>query len=244
MKIEEKITGWDFSAFTRSGRMIESPLPWDYAAIVNQYMPNVEVLLDMGTGGGEFLKTLAPLPPIVYATENYLPNIKVAEKNLSSLGVKVISGYEDSSLPFKNDMFDLVVNRHEYYDPSEVYRILKPGGYFITQQVKGNCDIEIPELLGVNFDPEFKDWSLHKALNDLRELSFRIILQNECAGYTEFCDLDVLIAYIDTVNWLVPDFCWEKYHDKLLSAEEVFRKKGSIKTTLNRFIIVIQKSKN
>lgn len=241
MNFDEKITGWDFSAYFNSGKMKETPLPWDYSEIVKRYFSNTDSLLDMGTGGGEFLKTLSPLPANTYATENYLPNIKIAEDNLNPLGVKVISGYEDSSLPFAGGMFDLVINRHEYYDASEICRILKPGGYFITQQVKWNCDKEIPELLGVKFDPEYKGWSLQKALKDLGEFSFSVILQDECEGYTEFCDPDVLIAYINTVSWLVPDFSREKYHDKLLSASEIIRSEGCFKTTLDRFIIVMKK---
>ena len=47
-------------------------------------------LLDIGTGGGEFLSSLQALPQIVYATEVYKPNMPIARKRLSSLGVEVI----------------------------------------------------------------------------------------------------------------------------------------------------------
>jgi hypothetical protein len=40
--------GWDFSYL--EGRMIESPLPWDYKNIVEENLLNKNYLLDMGTG--------------------------------------------------------------------------------------------------------------------------------------------------------------------------------------------------
>lgn len=242
MKKETEITGWDFSNLINSGRMKETPLSWDYAAIVKEYIPRAKSMLDMGTGGGEFLKTLIPLPIKSYATENYKPNVKIAEENLKPLGVQVVSGFKDDELPFKNEMFDLIINRHEFYLPGEVHRVLKPGGYFITQQVKGNCDKEILELLKVNTEIDFSDWSLGAAVNELEKNNFSIVQQNESTGYTEFSDIDALIAYIKVINWLVPEFTREKYKDKLLIAEDFIRKEGSFKSTYDRFFVIAKKA--
>lgn len=40
--------GWDFSHI--SNRSKEENLPWDYKKIVESYMSNDKVMLDMGTG--------------------------------------------------------------------------------------------------------------------------------------------------------------------------------------------------
>lgn len=242
MNNEVNITGWDFSSLTNSGRMLETPVPWDYAAIIKQFIPGANRMLDMGTGGGEFLRTLAPLPPETYATEGYAPNVKIAEENLEPYNVKVISGYKDSELPFENDFFDLVINRHEYYEPAEIYRILKPGGYFITQQVKGNCDDTILELFSSNVEIEFKDWSLAKAVNELGKLPFEIIRKEDSGGFTEFKDIEALVSYIKVINWLVPDFNREKYSAELDEAEKIIREDGSFKSTFDRFLLVCRKT--
>lgn len=241
MNNEVNITGWDFSALTNSGRMLETPVPWDYAAIVKQYIPAAKTMLDMGTGGGEFLKTLAPLPPETYATEGYTPNVKIAEENLTPSNVKVISGYKDSALPFEDNFFDLVINRHEYYEAAEVHRILKPGGSFITQQVKGNCDDTITELFNPGAEIEFKDWSLAKAVDDLKQFPFAIFRKEEASGYTEFTDIEALISYIKVINWLVPDLTLEKHADELTKAGRIINKNGSFKSTLDRFLIIARK---
>ncbi len=45
--------------------------------------------------------------------------------------------YEDDQLPYEANFFDIVINRHESYDLSELKRVLKPNGLIITQQVGG-----------------------------------------------------------------------------------------------------------
>jgi SAM-dependent methyltransferase len=241
MPNEINITGWDFSQLTETGRMRETPLPWDYHAIVKQYMNGVIRMLDMGTGGGEFLRTLAPLPEETYATEGYEPNVRIAEENLKPLNVKVISGYKDDALPLENDFFDLVINRHEYYDPGEVNRILKSGGFFITQQVKGNCDDTIIELFGTKTEIENTDWCLNKAVMELQINDFEIINHNEAEGFTEFKDTEALVSYLKVINWIVPEFTKEKYSAELNKAREVIEANGSFRSTLDRFLIVSKK---
>lgn len=241
MNNEVKITGWDFSALTSSGRMLETPVPWDYHAIVMQYLPEVNTLLDMGTGGGEFLMSLGLLPQSTYATEGYGPNVQIAEKNLAQTGVKVISGYKDSELPFADSFFDLIINRHEYYEAAEVNRILKPGGFFITQQVKGNCDDTIIELFRSKPLIEYKDWQLSRALEDLEKFPLEIITSNESSGFTEFTDTEALISYIKVINWLIPDFSKEKYAAAVNTAHSIIEESGSFRSTLDRFLIICRK---
>lgn len=241
MRDEVEIKGWDFSALFKSGRMKETPLPWDYAQVVKQHIPQADLMLDMGTGGGEFLSSLAPLPRKTYATEGYEPNIKIAEENLASYKVKVISGYKDNSLPFENNFFDLIINRHEFYDPREVYRILKPNGKFITQQAAGNCDIDIIKLFERKLPDEYKDWSLSAAVDGLRSAGFTINESNKAAGHTLFYDTGALISYIKVINWLIPDFTIEKYSSSIDEAKHIIRQNGDFRSTLDRFLIISNK---
>ncbi|WP_349255151.1 hypothetical protein [Acetivibrio sp.] len=58
LKNEERqaFKGWDFSYI--DGRCSNDELPWDYKQIVLSYLKSTDKLLDLGTGGGEFLLTL------------------------------------------------------------------------------------------------------------------------------------------------------------------------------------------
>jgi 2-polyprenyl-3-methyl-5-hydroxy-6-metoxy-1,4-benzoquinol methylase len=93
---EAPFTGWDFSYLR--GRMEEERPTWDYAERVRARFSSVTSLLDMGTGGGEVLASLAPLPARATATEGYPPNVEVARARLAPLGVTVtaIEGAPDN----------------------------------------------------------------------------------------------------------------------------------------------------
>jgi hypothetical protein len=51
-------SGWDFSWL--AARSTTEPLPWSYRAEVARYAADASAMLDMGTGGGEWLSELAP----------------------------------------------------------------------------------------------------------------------------------------------------------------------------------------
>jgi len=59
-KAEEEIAhirGWDFSHI--EGRYTEQEnLPWDYRSVIREYLQDDRKLVDIDTGGGEFLLSL------------------------------------------------------------------------------------------------------------------------------------------------------------------------------------------
>jgi SAM-dependent methyltransferase len=81
-------TGWDFSWL--NGRSRTLPLPWDYRAVLAQHAARADAMLDMGTGGGEFLSRLEPRPQHTVAVEGWPPNVEVAASRLRPLGIPVI----------------------------------------------------------------------------------------------------------------------------------------------------------
>ncbi|MGH2391027.1 MAG: class I SAM-dependent methyltransferase, partial [Chloroflexota bacterium] len=131
----QPFAGWDFS-YLRD-RWDEEHPDWDYRELVRRRFAGAHALLDMGTGGGEVLESLAPLPPRTTATEGYAPNVEIARHRLSRLGVEVVAvagapdnleieeGVGIGSLPFPDAGFPLVINRHESYYPAEGYRLLE-----------------------------------------------------------------------------------------------------------------------
>ena len=66
------IHGWDFSHI--EGRYEEeTDLPWDFKAIIQSYLKKDSKLLDIDTGGGEFLLSLGHPYENTAATEGYPP---------------------------------------------------------------------------------------------------------------------------------------------------------------------------
>jgi SAM-dependent methyltransferase len=91
-------------------------------------------LLDVDTGGGELLASLAPLPARTIAVEGWEPNLSVARDRLAPLGVDVRFA-PDTNLPVEGRSVDLVLNRHGRLNPAEIARVLRPSGLLLTQQV-------------------------------------------------------------------------------------------------------------
>lgn len=235
-EVNEKFEGWNFSYLETTGRMQEFPLSWNYRNKVILEMQEVSSLLDMGTGGGEFLSTLKPLPKYTCATEGYKPNISVAKNRLEPLGVKVNEVHNDEYLPFDDETFELIINKHESYSPKEVRRILKDKGTFITQQVGGLNDKEINELLRV---PKFEsfDWNLKSAVTELQETGFKTLEQKEDLVKTRFYDIGAIVYYLKAIPWQVPDFTLEKYFDGLIEIYNRIEDVGYIDFTCHRFFI-------
>ena len=126
------IHGWDFSHL--NGRWEDKDdLPWDYKAEVLAALRPDSRILDMDTGGGEFLLSLQHPHELTAAIENFPPNVELCRETLLPLGIDFKAAAADGPLPFPDNHFDLVLNRHGSFDPKEVFRVLKPGGVFLTQ---------------------------------------------------------------------------------------------------------------
>ena len=239
-EVNTEFEGWDFSHIERTGRMCEFPLSWNYRNKIMMKVREVSSMLDMGTGGGEFLATLSPLPKYTCATEAYEPNIIVAKNRLAPLGIKVYEVKDDDELPLDDKDFELVINRHEAYSPKEIRRILKNNGIFITQQVGGLNDKEINEILEVPAS-EYSNWNLEYAVNQLRDARLNILEQKEDIVKTRFYDVGAVVYYLKAIPWQVPDFTVERYFDKLIKIHNLIEQNGYIDFTCHRFFIVAQK---
>ena len=238
--------GWDFSEFQEN--LKEESIKWNYRQIVEEYLedyiPKVEYLLDMGTGGGEFLASLKNLPFHTYATESYPPNIPIAKSRLEPLGIKVIPLQNDSNLPLNTHQFDLVINRHESYDLSELKRILKPKGIFITQQVGGNDQTDINVALGAPVNTEYNHWNLNYARKQLEDQGFSIILQKEDVSMNQFLTIEILIRYLRAIPWQIPDFSVKKYYSQIVQLSNLIKTQGEFQSRSFRFLMIAQNNPN
>ena len=232
-------SGWDFRWL--QGRMLQDDPPWDYSSIVSAYFQKVHSLLDMGTGGGELLASLEPLPPDTHATETYPPNQVIAHQTLSPLGVIVHPVHEKSSLPFEDNRFDLIINPHDDFDPVEVFRLLKPDGIFITQQVGGLDNLELNQALEDAPSFPFIDWSLTSALIELYETNFSVKRAEKAALKSTFTDIGAVLYYLKAIPWQVPGFSLETHEEKLVQLHNIIERQGQFVATAHRFLIIAQK---
>jgi len=239
--------GWDFSHYERRWDFPE--LPWDYRAIVKSCLKDSDTLLDMGTGGGEVLLSINHPYKNTYVTEAYEPNYELCKKVLSPLGITVARTYtdenfnenEDNTIPFENDFFDVVTNRHESFDLSEVSRVLKRGGHFITQQVGCKNCIEFAQKLNYNFIPHNPTHTIGHYTNTLIGLGYQILQADETQYPVKFYDVGALVFYAKVIVWEFPGFSVKTHLNKLLKCQQEISEKGFLQGTGHRFYIVARK---
>ncbi|MBN1230658.1 MAG: hypothetical protein JXA19_02205 [Anaerolineales bacterium] len=218
--LNQPFSGWDFSFL--SDRMLETPPPWDYQGKVIAAASTAVAMLDMDTGGGEFLAGLPHRPPLTAATENWLPNLPVARERLNPLGVEVLPSPDgEFVLPFEDQMFDLVINRHGSYSESEVFRVLQPGGFFITQQVGCRNCVELNQFLcPQSLEKIDFTWTADRLGEQLISAGFSLQICAESRTLTRFLDIGALVYYLKVISWQIEGFLirdnfpvMEKMHD-------------------------------
>ena len=238
---EEKFPfqGWDFSHL--DGRWDCPAPPWDYRAVVEFYLNDNDRLLDLGTGGGEVLLSIGHPYGNTYATEAYLPNLELCRKVLSPLGLTVAQTYEDDKLPFENAFFDCVINRHESFNLMEVDRVLKPGGYFVTQQVGNQNKREFAQMLIDGLPPFFPAHTIENYVIALKEMGWRVLQTDETRYPVKFYDVGALVYYAKIIPWEFPGFSVKTHLDKLLACQQEIEEKGLLLGSGHRWLIAAQK---
>jgi SAM-dependent methyltransferase len=201
------------------------PLPWDFAEIVGERARRSPDLLDLGTGGGEWLAGLPHRPPRVVATEPWPRNVPVARERLEPLGVEVVEveaasdnveqrpGDIRGRLPLPDSSFHLVVSRHEAFVAAEVARVLSPGGRFLTQQL-GSGGADFARLLG-SPTPRLETFKLELAVRQLEDAGFQVLSSSEGEERLSFRDVGALAWYLKAVPWTVPGFDLQTFRARL-----------------------------
>ena len=217
------VSGWDFSWLTARSSS-EGPLPWDYRAEVAGHAAQARSLLDMGTGGGEWLARLTPHPPCTVATEGWPPNVPVAAQRLRQAGIRVVQDEgaannvaEDPNrgrLPFRDGAFALVINKHEAFLAAEVSRVLAPGGAFVSQQVDTRTYDGLYHALGLPVPEGPASW-LPLAQRQLRDAGLSVHRAVAGEQLDRFADVAAIVYYLRLVTWAVPEFTLERFAGRL-----------------------------
>lgn len=236
------IKGWDFSHI--DGRFVEiSGLSWDYKAeVLKRLTPNMR-LLDLDTGGGEVLLEFGHPYELTAVTESYPPNAELCRQTLSPLGIDVREADLKTGLPFPDESFDIVTDRHGDLNPKEIYRVLKKGGFFITQQVGADNDRELVELLMGNDSPRipFPDQQLKVQSEAFERAGFEILDKDEAKRPLRFTEVSALCYFARIIEWEFTGFSVDKHSEGVIAAADLIRENGYVEGMAHRFFMVCRK---
>ncbi len=242
--------GWDFSFL--DGRNEVDPPPWDYKARVEELARGAHTMVDLGTGGGEFVASLDVRASLSVATEGWMPNVAVADRNLRPLGVHVVAveGASDNAkqrftdpdgrLPFQDDSIDLVFDRHEAFRPTEVARVLRPGGTFLTQQAGGLNEVELNDVLGGAVDPSLSP-TLNEYVAQLEQAGLEVLEAQEAFPAKRYLDVGAVVSFLRAVPWQYEGFDPRSNIEGLRTIHDVIQKRGSFTARMHRFLLVSKK---
>lgn len=215
---------------------MEASLPtYDITTTINQYLDDDKHVAFMSADGGKFVSDIKELPPITYVIDGR-PN--EAREVLDSDNIKITTLTKEGRLPFKDDKIDLVINELANYDKFELYRVLKPGGYVILNQLGSDNYKEIIKM----FIP-FRikgSWDKDACKNSLSEIGLDIVDAKENRGYLRFNTLAGLFAFMKS---FAPDRVskYEIYIDFYAKALKQIKEKKFFDLTTHQFMVIARK---
>ena len=237
------IHGWDFSHIDGKCEE-EQDLPWNYDSLVRQCLKEDMKLLDYDTGGGEFLLSLGHPYENTAATEGFPPNVRLCQEKLIPLGIDLKECSDPARLPFDDSAFDLVINRHGDFCPEELFRVLKPGGLFITQQVGDQNDRDLVQMVLPEAGNPFPGFHLSVQKSAFEQAGFEIVRAEEHFGRIRFYDIGAFVWFARIIEWEFPGFSVDRCLDRLLQMQAQLEEKGSIDGTTHRYLIIARKPPN
>jgi SAM-dependent methyltransferase len=228
-------------------RISIAPLPWDFDATVVSHARAAPDLLDIGTGGGEWLASLEHRPPRTVATDGWPANVDVAAARLRPLGVTVVAnepapdnvdqvpGEQRGRLPFASDSFALVTSRHESFVASEIARVLVADGIFLTQQVGGDYGDFYDALELARPPAPERRWGVPLAEEQLAAAGLPVVDSDGGTEVTSFADVGALAWYLKLIPWTVENFSVEMYRPQLERLHERIAADGPLTVRLPGF---------
>jgi SAM-dependent methyltransferase len=235
-----RLDGWNFSRVQAR----YDPVPWNYFDVVRQYLKPQDRVLDIGTGGGEIFLSLTPYFGEGIGIDQDSAMIDAAKRNRSALSRDHISllVMEESALGFEAGQFDVVLLRHLRVYVSEIVRVLRSKGYFITQMVGQRSSLNILDAFGWtpdSFGPEW--WQTVAQLADQFLLhGCRIVAQAEYDVRYWFCDLESFMFWLMSVPW-PEEIELEKHWQNINQVLETPQTERGIETNEHRGLLIVQK---
>jgi SAM-dependent methyltransferase len=206
--------------------VLEGDTPWNYECLASELAKASDSIVDLGTGGGEaYSSILNGSNGHAYATEEWGPNGPVTR--CSSL-----------QLPFSDQVFDLVLARHEAIDPIEVSRVLRPKGRFLSQQVIRDFMHELaayfPErIIFPDFFSEYQKGFLQSGLQVVRAEEFRYTIQ-----FRELCHL---VYQLVAAPWTIPGFSVDSHIEGLSQLSDQQRNGIGLIFTAGYYLLEVKK---
>lgn len=231
-----KTNGWNFS----NVKCISEGTRWDLYQEVAKTCERSDLLLDIGTGGGEAILSIAESALLLVGIDQSIGMIETATRNSAKSGLPNVRflKMEAEKLDFPDGFFNVVSCRHSEFFAKEVAKVLMKGGTFLTQQVSENDKLNIKEAFGRGQAFGIKAGTLkHQYMKELSEAGFSDIQAFEVNVIEYYQTAEDLIFLLKHTP-IIPDFGRDEVDFQVLQQfmEENQTQKG-IRTNSERLIL-------
>jgi SAM-dependent methyltransferase len=235
-----KINGWDFSEL----QVTTEGVKWDFYEEVTKKCKSSDILLDVGTGGGENVLRIASSLLFLVGIDLSSGMMETAQSNLRKSKVLNVrfSQMSSDNLQFPAGFFDVISSCHAPFVSTEIAKVLKNGGIFLTQQVSEADKLNLKTAFGRGQSFGEVDGMLkEKYIKELKEAGFTEVQSFEYDATDYFQRPEDLIFLLKHTP-IIPDFGQEEKDLDILSdfIENNHTEKG-IRTNSKRFLIITNK---
>ncbi|MFS0612871.1 class I SAM-dependent methyltransferase [Lederbergia ruris] len=235
-----RVNGWDFSKV----KCRSEDVKWDFYGEVRKRSRVEDILLDIGTGGGENVLKIASCLLLVVGIDLSSGMLEKAQTNLRSSNVRNVRLFQMSSksIQFPDGFFDIISCCHAPFDSIEVAKVLKKKGVFLTQQVSEADKTNLKKAFGRGQSFHKKDGELkEKYAQELKKAGFSAVRTFEYDAI-EYYQRPEDLVFLLTHTPIIPNFGQDKRDFKILHQFiENNRTEKGIQTNSKRFMIIAEK---
>ncbi|WP_318765984.1 class I SAM-dependent methyltransferase [Lactiplantibacillus carotarum] len=231
--------GWDFSHL--EGRWETTPLPWDYSTQVRERLRPEDEWLDLDTGGGELMCQFNHAADKTTVTENWQPNVELLKQSVVPSGVHLYPMADVQLSQLADQTYDVITSSHGRVPTAGIARTLKPGGYFVTQQVGATNNYTLARFLNPHYVPAYPENTLIAITTALQAAGLEIVMADAAYAKMNFDDVGAVVYYATMIPWEFPDFDAEQQLPKLHQLQQLIVATGKITTFEDRFMVVARK---
>jgi len=236
-----KMNGWDFSKV----KCLSDEKQWNLYEEAVKICKKSDLLLDIGTGGGEAILEMAESALLLVGIDQSASMIEAAAKNCNLAGKPNVRFLlmDAEKLNFPTHFFNIVSCRHSPFYAREVAKVLAEDGVFLTQQVGENDKLNLKEAFGrgqANGTPA--GTLLQQYISELRDAGFADIQSFEYQ-VTEYYQTAEDLIFLLKHTPIIPNFGYTASDFEILQQFIAANQcEKGIKTNAARFGIIAKQS--
>ncbi|WP_339304008.1 class I SAM-dependent methyltransferase [Paenibacillus sp. FSL R5-0519] len=236
-----RTNGWNFSSMN----VVSENIGWNFYEEVVRRTRSSDLLLDIGTGGGEAVLSIAGKALLLVGIDLAQAMIETAQQNLRAAGAHSNVRFlhmDAENLAFPNHFFNVISSRHSGFSASEVFRVLAEGGIFLTQQVSEHDKSNISEAFGRGQSLGIQPGTLmERYKHELQTAGFHDIQAREYNVVEHYATPEDLM-FLLTHAPIIPDFGKvETDVERFQQFVKKHRDEKGIRTNSARFMITARK---